>query len=110
MCGSLSTVATFPGVFSGCTGTMAARLSICNCAVDWPALTVMNTEHGPTLPAEGTMDAVPSWAVTTCDSDDPRRMGGPSPATCASVVAKVTLTPITGFSAVDPSVTRITSG
>src|SRR5208282_2482997 len=39
---------------------IAATVSICNCAVDWPALTVMNTLHGPTLPAEGMIDAVPS--------------------------------------------------
>jgi hypothetical protein len=66
-----------PGRISGCTGTMAARLSICNCAVDWPALTVMNTAHGPTFPAEGTMEAVPSWAVTACDSRRSEKDGRP---------------------------------
>ncbi len=39
--------------------TIAARLSICSCALDCPALTVINTSHGPTFPAEGTMEARP---------------------------------------------------
>ena len=75
----------------------------------------MKMVHGPTFPAggivaEGVIDAVPSWAVTTCAWDDPKMIGAPSAPMRASVVAKVTLTPITGFAEVDPSVMRSKSG
>ena len=75
----------------------------------------MKIVHGPTFPAggmiaEGTIDAVPSWAVTTCAWDDPKMIGAPSALMRASVVAKVTLTPITGLAEVDPSVMWSTSG
>src|ERR1019366_2443530 len=110
-------------------GAGAVTLSICKYTIERPALTAMNTSHGPTLPTEGritegTMEARPSWSVTTWACDDPRRTGralcpskvSPSGGLCwpelarASVVSKVTVTPITGFAAREPSVTRITSG
>ena len=48
--------------------------------------------------------------LTICVCDDPRITGIPFSGTRASVVLKVTLTPITGFAANEPSVTRTTSG
>jgi hypothetical protein len=114
--GSLGVAGAGARLLFGCdgtvVGTIVARLSIWNCAIEAPALTVINTSHGPTLPAEGTMEARPSWVVTSCVSDDPRRMGIPfwPELTRASVVAKATVTPITGFAALEPSVTRTTRG
>ena len=59
-CGPCRAVGALPRGLCGCPTMIAATLSICICTVDWPALTAINTSHGPTLPAEGTMDAVPS--------------------------------------------------
>ena len=62
------------------------------------------------------MEARPFRSVTACVCDDPRRTGGPFFAVLepssggpepirASVVRKATFTPITGSSALEPSVT-----
>ncbi len=56
------------------------------------------------------MEASPSCVLATSASDDPRTIGMPFSGTRASVVRKVTFTPITEFEAADPSVTRMTSG
>src|SRR5580698_7153681 len=71
----------------------------------------MNTAHGPTFWVEGTIEAIPFCALTTCAVDDPRRTGTPpgSGFSCVSVVPQVTLVTRTGLSAADPSVTRMTS-
>ncbi len=56
------------------------------------------------------MEARPSRVVTICACDDPRRTGSPFSGTRANVVLNVTLTPITGFAASEPSLTSMASG
>ena len=72
----------------------------------------MKRSQTPTFSAEGMMEAVPSWAVTTCACDAPSTTDCPPGLALgrAMVVAKVRLTPMTGLSAEEPSVTRMTSG
>src|SRR5271169_3418478 len=106
----------------------ASTFSSSNCAVAIPAVTVMNASHGPSVPTVGVIDAKPFWSLTTWVCEVPRMIGdpscgapfcrsafpcGPPPGPCgmrSSVVRNVTLTPCTGLSEADPSVTRITSG
>ena len=108
----------------GCSAVSGSTFSNSNCAAALAAVTVINASHGPRLPTVGVIEASPSCPVTTCVCDVPRITGMPFwpaksppggglPGPCgfrSSVVTNVTFTPITGLSADEPSVTRITSG
>ena len=49
-CSPSQSLLALPPLFVDCATTIAATVSICSCALEEPALTAMNTSHGPTLP------------------------------------------------------------
>ena len=113
----------------GAVGAGAAPIAftICrsNCAVEGPEVTEISKSHGPwTDPGPGTIEAKPSCVVAAVAVAVPRITGVAlpwtivSPSTCKDepggmrtvMVLNTTVAPITGLAAVEPSVTRMTSG